>query len=236
MRYKKSKTNFLIDVFMFVVMMLIAGLGILIKYILIPGKKQWQVYDENVDLTFLGLDRHQWGTIHLILGGLFFVLLIWHIVLHWNTIKCLPGRFISGKNAKRFAAVSFALICFLLLISPLLINVEVHQVSSRNKRLTSLSKTGGQEISKEANNDIKEKERPPRHKHHVDYPNIEIKGYMMLSNVADDYNIPLDLLKTKLTLPSEVSGNSRLGHLKKKYHFTMHEVEDIIYHYKNQKK
>jgi hypothetical protein len=59
MTMTKSKWNFLIDVNMLLFMGIITGIGFLIKYTLIPGSERWDVYGRNVDLSFMGLDRHQ---------------------------------------------------------------------------------------------------------------------------------------------------------------------------------
>jgi hypothetical protein len=64
----KPKLNFIIDALMFLVMMAMAGLGFLMKYVLIPGKSRWVKYGRNVDLTLLSWDRHDWGELHLYLG------------------------------------------------------------------------------------------------------------------------------------------------------------------------
>ncbi len=50
---------------MFLCMMAIVGIGMLIKFILLPGKEAAVVYGRKVDLLLFGLDRHAWGTIHL---------------------------------------------------------------------------------------------------------------------------------------------------------------------------
>ena len=65
---KKSTINFIIDVLMFICMAAVAGIGFLIKYTLISGRESWIVYGDKVDLYFLGIYRHEWGTIHLIIG------------------------------------------------------------------------------------------------------------------------------------------------------------------------
>ncbi len=54
----KPKLNLIIDVFMFLLMMAIGGIGFLIKFILIPGSARWIRYGENVELYFWGMDRH----------------------------------------------------------------------------------------------------------------------------------------------------------------------------------
>ena len=65
-------------------MSVIIGTGFLIKYTLISGQERWDVYGRKVELYLLGLDRHQWGMIHLILGFVLMGLLIAHIVFHWK--------------------------------------------------------------------------------------------------------------------------------------------------------
>jgi hypothetical protein len=64
----KPKLNLVIDAIMFIDLMAVAGLGFLMKYVLLPGYKINEVYGSGVELSFLGLDRHQWGPIHLILA------------------------------------------------------------------------------------------------------------------------------------------------------------------------
>lgn len=54
----KSKINFIIDTIMFIVMMAIGGIGLLMKFILVPGVKRWEIYGSNVDLFLWGWDRH----------------------------------------------------------------------------------------------------------------------------------------------------------------------------------
>jgi hypothetical protein len=48
---KKSQLNFIIDVFMLVLMMLAAGVGLLIKYVLLPGFARNLKYGSRFCLT-----------------------------------------------------------------------------------------------------------------------------------------------------------------------------------------
>ncbi|MBN2481716.1 MAG: DUF4405 domain-containing protein [Bacteroidales bacterium] len=119
----KTSINFIIDAIMFVDMMAIAGIGFLIKYTLVPGYKENEIYGRNVDLTFWGMDRHEWGKVHLAFSLSFLFLLILHIVFHWNTIICMFKRLIRDKNRRTiivpvFIVVSFILILFAFLIKP----------------------------------------------------------------------------------------------------------------------
>ena len=88
----KTKLNFFIDASMFLTMMALAGLGLLIKYVLIPGRIAWAQYGRQMELTWLGLDRHAWGAVHLYLAFLLLSLLLLHVILHWKMIRGLFTR------------------------------------------------------------------------------------------------------------------------------------------------
>ncbi len=61
----KSKVNLVIDALLFLYVMAMAGIGLPIKFVLLPGKDTWAVYGRKAELFLFGMDRHQWGTIHL---------------------------------------------------------------------------------------------------------------------------------------------------------------------------
>lgn len=121
----KSKTNLIIDAVMLIVMLAMTGIGILMKLVLIPGKDSWARYGRSVDLYFLGMDRHEWGTVHLVLGGVFLVLLVLHIVLHWQLILHMYRRLLSGKRRRVLLACIFAVAAVLCATFSLFIKPEV---------------------------------------------------------------------------------------------------------------
>jgi hypothetical protein len=86
MRIKHSDLNISIDVLMFMVLMPIVGIGFLMKYVLLNGVERNLIYGNDVALLFWGMDRHQWGSIHLYLSfGLLFLLVL-HLIFHWKMI------------------------------------------------------------------------------------------------------------------------------------------------------
>jgi hypothetical protein len=107
----KPKINFTVDALMFLCMAAIGGIGLLMKYVLIAGKDRWIVYGRNVDLQLFGLDRHEWGSIHLLIGYVLLGLLIVHIVLHWKAILCLSRCTIKRSLVRRVGGLMFVLIC-----------------------------------------------------------------------------------------------------------------------------
>jgi len=120
----KGKLNFIIDGLLFLVMMAMAGLGFLMKYILVPGRERWVKYGRNVNLTLFGWDRHDWGDIHLDLGLIFLGLLVVHIILHWRQIVGLFNRFVPAERRALILFV-FILLAVLLIYFPFLVSPEV---------------------------------------------------------------------------------------------------------------
>jgi hypothetical protein len=107
---------------MFLCMAAIAGIGFLMKYVLIPGKEAWATYGKKVELSWIGLDRHAWGTVHLYLAFLFLGLLLLHIILHWQMIIGLFDKFIAPANLRSEVTILFVLLCAALLFFPFFIN------------------------------------------------------------------------------------------------------------------
>ena len=227
----KSKYNFVIDSLMFICLTAMIGIGLLIKYILLPGKERWIVYGDNVDLHFLGSDRHGWGTIHMIIGFVLLGLLILHIILHWKIIMILCYKLIKNKSARKVITTVLIIVCALLITFPFFINPDRQEHRLNQKHNVSLqSNSEKQKINSENQNydlnNVSDK------KHHHSKTSIEVKGYMELSEVASKYNVPCSYLKKNLGIPQSTSDDQKLGWLRKKYDFKMSEVELIVEKYK----
>lgn len=238
----KAKINFIIDAIMFILMGFLAGIGLLIKYVLLSGEERWIKYGRNVEITFCGFDRHEWGQVHLIVAILLVAFLVLHIVLHWNTIACLYKRVISNRAVRVLCASTFMVLTTLFVFFPYFIRVETKELASGRERFQNLpidknqtkiydsgqnQKTGRKKYELAA--DIQEKDEELHH--NID-PAIEVKGLMTLSEVSGKYNVPSDHIKQKLNIPLSTSNSSKLGHLRKEYGFKMSELELIIANYK----
>lgn len=130
--------NFAINASMMLCMSAIIGTGFLIKYKLISGQERWEVYGKNVELYVLGMTRHQWGTIHLILGFVLLGLLIAHIFLHWKIVTNVYQKIIKIPTTKKIVAVSFILLCLLLGLSPFLIKPKIDNIEKGKGRQVTL--------------------------------------------------------------------------------------------------
>jgi len=120
---KKSEVNLIIDGLLLLCLAAIGGIGFLIKYVLVPGYQRWEIYRRNVNLLFWGMDRHQWGTIHLVIGLVFLSLLGLHIVLHLDVIitiyrKLIPNAALRVVIALLLVCLTIQLVAFGLFVKP----------------------------------------------------------------------------------------------------------------------
>lgn len=233
----KTKINLTIDAIMLLVLMTIAGLGFLIKYVLIPGYKRNVLYSGDVELYFMGLTRHEWGKIHLLTGFIFLFLLLLHIILHWNMIGHIFRQMFSGKAMRRILAVFFGAACLVLLLVPLLLKPEVTPLPGKHMHSKTANRFSENDPGKLPANEQKAKEETHHnqgihegeterlHKHA--HPEIEVYGYMTLNEVANKYDVAITDLARALNIPASLS-DSKIGHLKRQYDFHNSEIREAV--------
>lgn len=120
---RNAKLNLIIDALLLLCLASIAGIALLIKYVLVPGYQRWEIYGRNVGLFLWGMDRHQWGTIHFTIGVIFIALLVLHILLHWQMIlgiyqKLVPNRIGRWVIAMILVVVTAFLFAFAYFVKP----------------------------------------------------------------------------------------------------------------------
>ncbi len=224
----KPKINFIIDAVMFILMMAIGGIGFLIKYSLLSGSDRWRVYEDNVELYLWGMDRHQWGAIHLALGFILLALLVLHIALHWKLITAYFRQMVTTKSARTvsllvFCVVSLAALLFAFFLPIDLVALREGQGQHRIERAA----TAQQAII------VKKQEQNQTSAKNEDNAEqlarrISINGSMTLRQVALAAGVPADSLKAAMGLPSTISDNERLSVLRRRYGFHMSDIERWI--------
>jgi hypothetical protein len=226
----KSKLNISIDILLFVLLVTMAGIGFLMKFVVVPGEVRNEIYGNNVDLEFFGRTRHEWGHIHLIIGIIFLALLVLHIILHWRLIvslfRCLfPARFV------RYGVVGIiCIIAIIALVSPFILKPEIVPFEPKNRNRSDYHSQEAVSAS-----DIPQGSDLLNHKDHQnsEYSEFEVYGYQTLQDVADRYDVPAAVIASDLGIPEDLAGE-KLGHLRKQYSFTMTDVRKSISDYKNQ--
>jgi hypothetical protein len=229
----KTRINFYIDLILLLLLAFLIGVGILIKFVLIPGQESWLLYGTNMQLTFLGMDRHEWGTVHLITGILFFLFFVLHIIFHWKMIGCMFRKCVTG-HASRFIFAFLAIGLFVfLIVFPFFITPQKTPVNRGFGELPL------EEMGVDLNDSLRIELKKPKLQGNESGVEIQIKrknrqhdlnihGNMTLSEVAEKYMIDESYLKEELNLPANVSVNQNIGQLKKQYGFTMAELKDIV--------
>lgn len=236
-RKYKAKINLVIDSVMLLTLVAIAGLGFLIKYVLIPGYKRNALYPGDVELYFMGLTRHEWGRIHLLLGFVFLLLLLIHILLHWDMIGCIFRQMISGKTMRRVIAVFLGVLCFLLLFVPLVMKPEVVSLPRKHihsKTVTRFPEKKHADLPGSEQAEKKEMllqkgthDRKPDSIHKHSHSEIEVYGYMTLSEAAIKHKVDVTELSIALNIPPDLS-DMRIGRLRRQYGFRNNEIRDAI--------
>ena len=126
-KINKSKQNLFIDILMFIIMTPIAGIGFLIKYVLVPGFKRNDIYGRDVELYYWGIDGHQWGTIHLMLSFVLLFLLLLHIVFHWRQIVGIFKTMFFARTLRIILSLPLVLFAIIFGILPLFITPKVEE-------------------------------------------------------------------------------------------------------------
>lgn len=90
----RSRLNFFVDVVAFIALVILTSTGVIMRFILPPGSGRW--------LALLGMDRHQWGSIHFAAALAFLVILLVHFFLHWRWILSVLRGGRSEYSGGRF--------------------------------------------------------------------------------------------------------------------------------------
>ncbi len=232
---KKSKLNLVIDILLLLLMAANAGIGFIMKFRLISGQEKWEKYGANPDTSLLGFDRHEWGNVHLILGFILIALLVLHIWLHWNMIICIYKKLIKNRGLQVFVTIIVSFIVLFFLIAPFVFNVKIDGIQDKQGYYKShLHEKNIDNPLKEGRALNKENKQAPglksidHKKDHKANSELEIKGFMSITDVSTKFNIPADKIKKHLGIPLSTSNSKRLGNLRKTYNFKMSDLRDFI--------
>ncbi|MFO7889931.1 MAG: DUF4405 domain-containing protein [bacterium] len=233
---QRSKLNFVIDVLMFIVMMAIGGIGFLMKFVLVRGSQVWEIYGENLDLLLWGWDRHQWGSLHLILGYILLGLLVLHIVFHWKQIGVMFKCLITKKFFRIILTIILIILSLLFFLFAFIVEIDkvtlkrgegrhrlehIHQEEHAQHSTTLKQEMS---ISSEVKKSIEENNIPPE-------SSAQVEGRMTLYSIEATYKVPADSLKKFLGIPLSCSDRENLGQLRRRYNFHMSDVERYIEKY-----
>ena len=106
---KKSDFQYFVDTLLFIAVCSTTVVGLLLGFVIPKGRGQEWTH------SFLGLHRHEWGEIHLVLSLSFLLLLCLHIGLHWTWVVQTTRRYSGDKWKRALWMVAGAWIVVLLI-------------------------------------------------------------------------------------------------------------------------
>jgi hypothetical protein len=247
----KSKLNLSIDILMFLLLVVMAGIGFLMKYVVVSGEVRNEIYGNHTDLEFFGLTRHQWGSIHLIISIIFLAMLVLHIIFHWKLIVGIYRSMFSSRILKYGIAGFLILFGLIILIAPFLLKPELvpfepkyrnkayfvpaeKELNTQDKELLTIEVPEPVKAGSPANIQKKSTIQADPEHHDPEYDEYEVYGYHTLQFIAEKYNVPASVISRDLNIPENLSGE-RLSVLRKHYGFTMTDVRKSIATYKKNK-
>jgi uncharacterized membrane protein len=247
----KKKLNLIIDALLMILFGMLAGGGFLVYYVLLPGQEAKQIYGPFKELSFWGLDRHEWASIHLIISFVFIGMVFLHIIFHWKMVCNMTKSFI-GKLSSLWIIWIIIIVTVLIAIFPFFIKPEITERESKNygrkwniehqkQRYNDRTQVnqenvelkyveqGTQSIAKahsESKSEVKAHSDVSK-KH--DYSELEeqIKGSQTLAEACKILNIDADELCKKLKI-SASEKNERLGRIKRNYNLQMTDIKDVM--------
>lgn len=119
---KRPVWNMIIDVISLVVFSTMISTGLLLKFVLPPGSGRVEMVlgshgrgHRTIEL-FMGLARHDWGTIHFYISLGFLILLFIHLALHWNWIVCMLWGTKISPQPKQRKYLTIGIVVFIVLV------------------------------------------------------------------------------------------------------------------------
>ena len=243
----RGTLNLVIDAAMFLALAFISGIGFLMKYTLPPGRDKILKYGENAQLYLLGLDRHQWGSIHLIAAYVMLGLLILHIGLHWKMIVALVRNSVPLPLLRSTLTTILVLLCavcftFAFFVAPtrrdhgdyLFRNARSRAFEKPTHMNLPVERSEGEDVRAEKGGEHQGEGGPARQTGEptaagsVGRGHAAIRGSMTVAAVAKIYGIPVGEVKRRLGLPADVDGAETFGRLRKIYGFTMQQVRERL--------
>ncbi len=209
----KQTINTIVDAAAFIALLFLAATGSLIKFVLPPGTGHFNV--------IWGMDRHEWGEVHYVFAIVFLTAMACHLFMHWHWILfTVQGRSSKQANLRTAAAVLGLAVLLGLAASPYLARVESTSEAPHKKQAEKcLEDKTCQELP------MPKKQAEKKHAEESPSP---VDGTMTLAEVERKTGVSAALILKEMKLPADVPMDERLGRLRKKYNFDMHELRAIV--------
>lgn len=140
-KINNTNLNLTIDTILLLLLLPMAGIGFIMKSVLLSGAERLAIYGADVELAFWGLTHHEWGTVHLYISLAFMAILLLHIIMHWTAIQIWFRKLLPNKSIRTLIAILAIVAVLLSLLGPFMIKPETVPFTPhyRNRSLHNLS-------------------------------------------------------------------------------------------------
>lgn len=196
---KRGTVNFSIDAVAFALLVLLATTGLLVHFTLPAGSGHFQ--------TLWGLDRHEWGEVHFWIAMGFLATLALHLILHWQWITCMvKGKKANTRTGRVVLAWTALVAIVIVATAPFFSKVKQSTADAAPAPHRAASNTTA---------------------HSTDVHSL-VDGSMTLNDVELQTGIPVSVLLAELKLPADLSGDEKLGRLRREFNFEMQDVREVL--------
>jgi hypothetical protein len=214
-KFSRTDTKYLVDTLMFLCILGIAGVGLLLAFIIPEGQAGGR------SKYFLGVHRHQWGHIHLYLSLAFSALLLIHIIVSWSWIRGKARQYFKGswKTALALTVVAALLIPVVFWLA------TPKNVAESSEEMGSGPRGGGGTQGQEA---LGTGEKASAGRGAGAEGSSVISGRMTLGDIERQTGVSVRDIAAKVGLPEDVSRDETLGQLRQRYRFEIQAIRDAV--------
>ena len=89
----KAKVNYFIDILLIICLVVVGVTGVVLFFFFPSGEPGVGRF-----VTFIGTSKHDWTEPHEFFGMAMVFLMLVHLILHFNWLKCMTGSFLHKKK------------------------------------------------------------------------------------------------------------------------------------------
>ncbi|MBC8874703.1 MAG: DUF4405 domain-containing protein [Planctomycetes bacterium] len=226
---RRTTLNFIVDLAAWVVILLLAATGLVVRYVLPAGSGG---RGGGSELLLWGLGRHDWGAVHFWLSVALGGLVVLHIVLHWSwvcttTRRHLPSfaQWTPSTSQTLQNLYGIGLLCAATLLTFAFVWFSQASVVAqpgqgggrgygRHSMATRPWQNAGVTEAIQANS--------------VHPADCHIRGSMTLDEVADIAAVSVDQLKHVLGIAEDVPASERIGRQARARGLSMADVRQML--------
>lgn len=233
---RRTSLNFLVDVVAFLFMLGMIATGLIVRFALPPGTGgRWTIW---------GMGRHDWGDLHYYLAIGLLVLLLLHLALHWawtcviadkmlaSIGLSIPAHGVSQKHRSiRRWGVGLATLAIMAGVIGGFYEMAASNVVTNAHgtiRRGGPRWAGSGDASAPQVDDVVPIREDRARGGGGGRGGADVRGSMTLAEVAEGAGVSTAQLTAALGLPADLSGDARIGRLRREHGLTMSQIRDVV--------